>query len=740
MNKRSLPLFAFFPMETTKNEVQLLFDLQMHVKENSVNIQRNAAEVKRLLESFENQIFDYLRSLFISANCIFRLLTKDFLLIPKDKLVVNGKFPFTEMNKKDNIETVMETIKNEKNILSICPSDPNETPLSYESYLAISALYHYLWSKEDMDAFSDLLSKIKDPFNKILARIFLVSPHTQIYFQSVLRPIFEKIESESEDSIHEEIISNLKLFAPIFPIQIRKFLNSTENSTSIFWDAFLSPFFIHSTVFGLNNPDLVYIARDKITKVAKRMQEFFISDESKSLMEEILNETQDLTHIPSSSLIKQVDQNYIESTIFDQESFKKLPVDVKWIPKDPIFHLHGEKRNHPLRLATYKENTLNNIIRRFLLKSKLVRVEVKPQTVLGYFDYISKQSSCDGDPDLVDELELLGTELENQNITSISELIEKFEDELSKEEANSNQSLLAGVSEYSVQHAYINKLKEISDRILQNTLNLIEFGEIVEMIDKLIVTSPIIIRPSLPEMIKNPKSFIEFYNNLVKEVHVENISRNPSFGYRNVCLVILHRLRILDVFYEKEDLKTIDQKMYDFVHDQSQMLLNYHQLSFLDIYKTDPTKLDMFIHEFTNAFKTKQPFDRISHIHTAYQILSGLLTIQDIGEIGADQIVPFAMLATVYSNPQGLASTKEFLQNYITPLLSSTSPLDHAEEYSLIQFCSTYQFLHERMIEATGENLDQYLNPENVPEIAKELQLEEDVFKLVDLSETSTEK
>jgi hypothetical protein len=143
-----------------------------------------------------------------------------------------------------------------------------------------------------------------------------------------------------------------------------------------------------------------------------------------------------------------------------------------------------------------------------------------------------------------------------------------------------------------------------------------------------------------------------------------------------------------------------DDEVRTFLTDYKGALIDCHQQAFLQIYKENPAKLELFFKEFRKGFDTQMPFSRIAHIHCAYQILSGLLQMQGIGEIGADQLVPFAIVATVSANPLGLASTSEFLTQFVEPLAACGSPVDHQQEYTVIQFMSTCQFLFDKMAEA----------------------------------------
>ena len=69
--------------------------------------------------------------------------------------------------------------------------------------------------------------------------------------------------------------------------------------------------------------------------------------------------------------------------------------------------------------------------------------------------------------------------------------------------------------------------------------------------------------------------------------------------------------------------------------------------------------------------------------------------IADIGETGADQLTPFSMLAIGCFNELGLWTLQTTLKDYISPLFGGKTPVDHAIEYSVIQFISTIKTYEE---------------------------------------------
>ena len=115
----------------------------------------------------------------------------------------------------------------------------------------------------------------------------------------------------------------------------------------------------------------------------------------------------------------------------------------------------------------------------------------------------------------------------------------------------------------------------------------------------------------------------------------------------------------------------------------------------LEPFRKDPKKLKFFENDLIAAVKSISPIEAAHKIHLAFQDLSGLLTIADIGEIGADQLTPFFILAIEQTNPVGLYSTSKILNDYISPLFGGKSPIDHAVEYSCVQFLSIIKSFSE---------------------------------------------
>lgn len=349
-----------------------------------------------------------------------------------------------------------------------------------------------------------------------------------------------------------------------------------------------------------------------------------------------------------------------------------------------------------------EKKKLNNLTRNFLKLARLVKLESDDQPVSSCFSQLADFSSIDGNGDIEQALDNLLKVIPTS--MTLNDICASLEEEIEKE---ATDDTLMCLSEYSAQNLYLTKLKDIIENVSKNGQNAIDFVKIQSLLKQIQNDPQIQPIPKSEDIISDPSLFVKYYEKITNQLATLDPHGKPTFlTYRNLVSILLHDLNILDLFEKREDLKKFDEETHQVVQDECEYFLSSHHQPFLDVYREDRSRLKMFFDEFDIAFKSRQPFEKIFHIHSAYQVLTGLLTLQGIGEIGADQIVPFATVAMVYSNPVGLASTNDFLSNYISPLFSIVSPLDHAEEYSVIQFLSTFQFVVDKMKEK-GIDIDE---------------------------------
>ncbi|OHT09681.1 hypothetical protein TRFO_21288 [Tritrichomonas foetus] len=678
---------------------QRLFNLHLQIKKSIVNNQRNIEEVKRLRLTFEKQIRDLIVSLYQSSKAIYQFRYNPVDSINKEQ-VASGEEVAT-VDASNIVQRVMHYVEQSQGKLREIISKSvaaNQNHLSHGAFQLILTTFHYLWSQEQISAFSNFIKRLDPSLREHVYVCFLVQPLTQIYFENCLQPVFAQIQGKSTSELQEILIQKMQEYAPLFPEYLREIFveAGSQNNSQIFWKSFLRPFLTLSSLFGLTHPEFSLYCEVQYNQLLESLDNYFASPESNEIIHKIVTCQESLSLLPSEALLTQVDPMYNTSTLIDAtavfeatESFVEKPNISAKVSYITVAKPSGSSSN-----AKVTELTLNDRIKNFLSLTRLVKLETEQKTIADYLRQLADFSSTDGDGDIERALDSLVSALPPE--TTLDQLCQSLEEQLNSETANDT---LLCLSEYSSQNLYLSKLKDVIESISKNSLNYIEFTKTHKML-KTIFEDPQTPPPSADSVMKSPKLFVDYVSKCCDSMMNLDPSMKPSFlSYRNICSIILHDLGILKMYSEREDLKKLDETVHSFMSDEADNLLAFHQLSFLDIYREDRTRLKMFFEEFEIAFKCQQPFEKISHIHSAYQVLTGLLTLQGIGEIGADQIVPFAMVATVYSNPVGLASTSDFLSNYISPLLSIVSPLDHAEEYSVIQFLSTFQFVTDKIKE-----------------------------------------
>jgi hypothetical protein len=136
-------------------------------------------------------------------------------------------------------------------------------------------------------------------------------------------------------------------------------------------------------------------------------------------------------------------------------------------------------------------------------------------------------------------------------------------------------------------------------------------------------------------------------------------------------------------------LREKDEQFRAFIDDNKERILAGQDCHHSRIFHQKESEL--FVREFTLAFAVKFTFDQVSHIFNAFAILTHMLELFSEEDVGADQLVPFALIGTVETNPSGLFSTRVFLQEFIQPLLADYSPLEEIMEYSVVQFIGICQ-------------------------------------------------
>lgn len=374
----------------------------------------------------------------------------------------------------------------------------------------------------------------------------------------------------------------------------------------------------------------------------------------------------------------------------------------------------------------------------------------KQPTSMHPFDYFEKlvdlSFSRVADPEVEVDLDKLQQQVEMYNL-SLENICEAVEKQLTKIETTfvdnsdgdyfnsnvdedgdidhqlascsrtNNLDPLQRISWYSRQYSNINKLCEFVKSEIQSSLNAAAFNCVLSYLNKNLTSKNV-----NWQQLRSSAEFVKFYSLLfdrfmnkdedqIAPSTTEPCPINSDFiTHRYFHSVLSFKLDLLAQLKNEESVVAEGAALTEFLKKHRDELIDTKSHDFLAEFIENPSKLAFFNREFLMAFTSDMPFDRIEHIHQAYQSLIGLLQMQGMDEIGADQLIPFAMVATVIlmTDPKinekeeltsALTFTYAFLSRYIEPFLTIFNMLDHPQEYSFIQFLSTYQYLIKTMKE-----------------------------------------
>jgi hypothetical protein len=629
-----------------------LFALQLRLKKDTVNKQRKLAETFRLQNSCEEQIRAYLATLYRSSVYIWSILHST----PSE--LISTPVP---------LKQIISTAEAPPEIAAAIAAPILAPPASLADFLRLLFVHSYLWSRESLDGFAGFLASQDRALIPILSEAFFIHPLTQIYFQTALRPIFEKLETGAD--FVETIKASLVQTAPLMPAFLRRLISEFPQKHIFFFDSFLKCFLTHYALFGIAGPELRLFLADRYVSLLDSLGDFFHSDAAASIVDLIIACPKQMTNVPSESMLSAVCPRYVSQTLVDSKD------------SDQLFYVTLSNRWAPSEQppAAFTTDSLPTVIRRFLIAADLIKVEQDYSSPFEYFLQISNLSSVWGDPLIEVELDKLHRLISSHPCLQINTVLQIVEDLLAREAETAIEDPLRAVSGYSSQAAYIQQLSFLVDQISVNAKVYINFLKLEALVAQAFSQAP-------------TEPFVEAFANACQLM--TTIIPQPDF----LCCRSLFSLIAKTVGLELLP-NDRDAELQAFLRTHSATIIEAQQQPFLQIYRDNPERLDLFAAEFACAFTTQMPFVRIGRIHCAYQILNGLLEMQGMREIGADQLVPFAILGTVYANPLGLASTSAFFADYVEPLSECGSPLDHHQEYSVIQFISTCQFIFERMAE-----------------------------------------
>ena len=642
-----------------------LYEIQLRLKKNNVNNKRKTEEATSLRVSFETQIEAYLYSLYSSAVCIWVVLNtgKDDL---SDQINQIKSGPHSCVNDSELCAKAQE-LMNADSLFE----DFGKDPISLDKLLFTLSLYRFLWSAEAVDAFMERLMRQTPEVISNAALCLVLHPLTQVYFVTVLTKAFRCL---SDANLKEFLLKTLRDYAHLVPGFLRMFLKAVPEKNVVFWTRFLKPILENFAVFGVDIPDILLYEEETLEALVKDLDAYFSEPESVEFVNAIVECKIDVTIVPSEMELKRVDCNYQSVTIVDRdcEGFHSSEV--------PLFYMKCESGQETATNSSKEdgEQSRADVVKEFLLEAKLVRLERNYETAFQYFQEIADLSCTFNDPVLEIGLDKMSEFLDGSNPMSMDDLLTMVEQSIEEEENNKSEDPFASISQYSAQFGYITLLNARVAAITENAKTYVNFLRARRYMNGLQIDT------SLP--------LVSEYIRIASTIgSVLGIPKPDDIIFRTV-----HSILTTQYNYDLQ-ITDDDRQIHDFLEKEKDNLINLQPPEFIDIYKSDPAQLACFSRELQLGFSTRMPLARVSHIHTCYQSLTSILQMRGYRDIGADQLVPFAIIATVVANPMGLASTHKFLTEYVEPVLAKASPIGHAEEYSVIQFISTYQFLFATM-------------------------------------------
>ena len=683
------------------NSSELLYNLQLHIQQKWMNLQRKSDEAKRMKQSFGEQVNEYIQYLYYSSCSIWQFSYNQSISVNKKEITNKKEIKMMDENQKEKLLAFFDNFfGNVNDKIGTCSNGH----ISYELFLLVLSYFHFLWSEESVNDFKLFLKKLDKEKREMFYFCLTMQPSTIIYLKNCLKEVLDHFHKKSINELVELIKANMLKFASLLPGFLKEFFGAEgKGCGKIFWERILKTFISAPFLFNLCNSDFLLFSIDKTNQLKDKLFEFFNSDEGDKLISEVISCDNNLSMLPSLKLLKNVYPDVEQITIFNPRAFdaKECNFQKQQIPNE-LFKLSIDKLNNKVEEKNdHSDETLEFLVRKVLLKSRLLKLQSVFDTPSDYFQAIVSLSMINDDSDLEEDLEKLLILLSQNNSITIKSLCESIEKQLLEDDKKSEDKILRSLTEYSQQQQFLTNLQEIPKNVQKNAVKAFDFYNMYriyfQLMDELKER-----QPTAEDIIQNPQCFIDFFCQCVEKFNSVEKKKISSEKIQDLYSILLYDTKVWDVFLNIDEIKNYDKQIQQFIKDESEFLYLCHQADYLDIYKNDNSKLEMFTDEFQLAFECSQPFERIFHIHSAYQILGGLLQVQGINEVGADQIVPFGIISTIHANPLGLASTSIFISKFITPLLSGYSPIDHAEEYSLIQFVSTFHFLEEKFVEKTG--------------------------------------
>jgi hypothetical protein len=665
-------------------EAERLYKVHLLLKKEAVSNNRKLCELRRLRQYFATQVSELMLAIHDASICLWTIMNTKPHAVMRD--LFSRKYTASPGPVDPRICEALAKLRSDPtDYLQRNCSDGGM--LSLNSFVCVLSLFNFIWSREWSEQFAQLI--IRSPANVVpkLCDCLLVHPLTQVFFRSALTGAFEVLRGKPSSEATKLILTSLVRSSPLLPPFIRRVLQRSGQHPpgALFHRCFLRKALEYFYIFGVAHPEMKLYIGPELDRLLVDLGDFFDSDEgSVFVTKELLGDSAMVCIEPSEAALGNISSDYGPTTCVDAGVLRDISGDVRLRDTEVLFvpvasaYTSRKEESPPV-------DNLTRIVSRFLVNAELVKLTTNYKTAVEYFEALAEMTAPFGDPKLRADLDKLH-EILRSSPTTLGEILDVIERRLSDHASDWNEDPLAEIADYSPRAAYLAKLAKFVQEIQKNALEWIEFNSITESVDEL-----------QGKTVQTSAEFVSYFVQVHDHVS-ERLAYTLTFSTRrSLFSILMHKTGIFESIKMRMELMHSDDNVLRFLKDRKAELIDEEHQPFLEPYLQNPEKLGMFLTHYNMAFATDWPFARLEHLHTAYQILAWLLQLQGLAEIGSDQIVPFALMATVYAAPPQLPTTQAVFAELIEPLISIASPLDHAMEYSLTQFLSTCAYVIAKM-------------------------------------------
>ena len=666
-----------------------LYEVQLHFKKRKSDHCQKIDEAQKMRTEYIEQAKDLMVGLYASSLSIWTVINAKPDISLHDAL--KRQYKAIVPNSKAKIARFLRDLRaNPAALLAKLQKEP-ESP---HAFMCLVCLFNFCWSEESMSTFLDFVQQADPKMQPLLSQCLLVNPLTHVYFRAAVSRAFDLVSVKTDDEMSDMILCGLKEHASMLPLFIRRSVEQAKDGTGLFWNTFLKTVLVHFYLFGVAPIEYTVFVGDKINSVIAKLEKFFAGKEGRAFVKELLDVQKNpvICKEPSEKLLLSVAPEFRSISCLDAKDLKAFMESDTKIESGLLFvQMASTERSKGERDTFYdvSDNVLS-MVRRFLMDADLLKLPEEREETIDYFEQLASLSSVFGDSELEFQLDRLAEKLSDTPM-SIEDICTKLEESIKNKKEDAGTDPLEDVIPYNNQYAYVKRLKEMNDEVQKRAAAWLEFQCVLKAFNEAIAQPG----NELPADVKQlPK-----YVSRVGPVVLKSAGLEDDIPImRAFCSMILARTDIVKSIQQRSDVKKMDEEIHSFITKNKDTILEENlNMDFLEPYKKNPKKFVKFNEEFELACQSQLPFSCLDHIHRAYNMLATLLQMSDIGEIGADQLVPFALTATVLANTPGIWKTQALMSDLMTQLTGTLTPIEHAAEYSLIQFTSTCQYLQRIM-------------------------------------------